>query len=149
MDTRLPGCVFFLLGGPTVSPNKVTRLLVCSGQVYYQLVKARKANNIGDLAICRVEQISPFPYDGLHSEISRFPNAHVVWVQEEPQNAGAWSYVSPRISSLLRQWTNRKAALSEVTYVGRAPAASTATGTKRASRRRRGREGGAPRAHAS
>ena len=114
----------------------VNRIVFCSGQVYYQLAKARKAGNLQNVAIVRVEQISPFPYDHVLAELERFPNAHVVWAQEEPLNAGAWSYVGPRLQSLLRKWTTRKDALRDVTYAGRPPAASTATGTRKKAEKR-------------
>lgn len=113
----------------TADPAKVTRLIFCSGQVYYQLAKARKQNSLSNVAIVRVEQISPFPYDLAAEQVARYPNAEIIWAQEEPLNAGAWTYVSPRLRSMLKQWGLRQGEQCEVKYAGRQPAASTATGT--------------------
>jgi len=109
-------------------PANVRRLTFCSGQIYYQLAKARKQNNLSNVAIVRVEQISPFPYDLAAEQVARYPNAEIIWAQEEPLNAGAWTYVSPRLRSMLKQWSLRQADQCEVMYAGRQPAASTATG---------------------
>jgi 2-oxoglutarate dehydrogenase E1 component len=72
----------------------VSRLLVCSGKVYFDLVEARRSNQIEDIAIIRVEQLYPFPREELKSALERYPNAReVVWVQEEPRNQGAIAYL--------------------------------------------------------
>ncbi|HEY0664569.1 MAG TPA: 2-oxoglutarate dehydrogenase E1 component, partial [Gallionella sp.] len=71
--------------------NKVRRIIVCSGKVYYELLAARRARGIGDMAIVRLEQLYPFPHDGFTAQIAAYPNAtEVVWCQEEPGNQGAW-----------------------------------------------------------
>jgi hypothetical protein len=79
--------------------------------VYYDLAAARDANpkQFGDVAIARVEQISPFPFDLVAEEQKRFPNAEIVWAQEEPMNMGAWTYVQPRIETALKATTQRRA----------------------------------------
>lgn len=73
-----------------------------SGKVYYDLVAARKHLNLESrVAICRIEQISPFPYDLVMAECLRYKGKQVVWAQEEHKNAGAWAFVQPRFNSLL------------------------------------------------
>lgn len=85
-----------------VAPKKVRKLLLCCGKVYYELEKARADGGHHDVAIARVEQIAPFPFDLVAAEVKKFPGASVAWVQEEPRNMGAWSYVAPRIESATR-----------------------------------------------
>ena len=104
--------------------KNVKYVLLCSGQVYYDLVKYRSANKIKDIAIIALEQVAPLPYEALDNSIKMFSNAKLRWVQEEHLNSGCWSYVEPRIKNLLAH-SNKSANL---TYVGRGPAASPATG---------------------
>lgn len=102
----------------------VEKVLLCSGKIYYELVQERKSRGLEDkVAILRAEQLSPFPYDLAAREVNSYPNAEVIWVQEEPKNMGAWFYVQPRLASVLSQ--DRK-----IRYVGRPPSASVATGNK-------------------
>ncbi|OKO92802.1 2-oxoglutarate dehydrogenase, mitochondrial [Penicillium subrubescens] len=111
------------------APEKIERVIMCSGQVYAALVKHREANGIRNTAITRVEQLHPFPWDQLKENLDSYPNAKdIVWCQEEPLNAGAWSYVQPRIETMLNstEHHNRR----HVLYAGRAPSASVATGLK-------------------
>lgn len=116
--------------GKTIDePEKIERVIICSGQVYAALVKHREANNIRNAAITRVEQLHPFPWAQLKENLDSYPNAkNIVWAQEEPLNAGAWSYTQPRIETLLNETKhhNRR----HVLYAGRAPSASVATGLK-------------------
>ncbi|XP_064457718.1 2-oxoglutarate dehydrogenase complex component E1-like isoform X2 [Ornithodoros turicata] len=106
------------------NPNGVKRHVFCSGKVYYDLSKERKARNMeGEVAITRVEQLCPFPFDLVKEEIERYPNAELVWVQEEHKNQGYWSFVQPRIQTIT---ANQKL----VQYVGRNVSPSTATGSK-------------------
>lgn len=111
----------------TIPENKaesVEKLVFCSGKVYYDLKKARADNNLDDkIAVVRVEQISPFPFDLIKKECQRYPNAKVQWAQEEHKNQGAWTYVQPRFNTTVNG--QRK-----MTYVGRPTAASPATGSK-------------------
>lgn len=107
-----------------VAPEKVKKVILCSGQVYYDIDNARTKENNNDIAVIRVEQLSPFPFKGITAELQKYKNAKVQWVQEEPQNQGYWSYTLPKIQSCLRE-LGRSA---EVTYAGRGPSASTATG---------------------
>ncbi|XP_018300416.1 2-oxoglutarate dehydrogenase, mitochondrial isoform X6 [Mycetomoellerius zeteki] len=111
-------------GTSTQNPNGVKRLLFCSGKVYYDLKKARTERKLEDkIAIARVEQISPFPYDLVKIEAAKYPNAELIWAQEEPKNQGAWTYVQPRFHTALNGIRN-------VVYAGRPTASSPATGSK-------------------
>ncbi|MCC6710610.1 MAG: 2-oxoglutarate dehydrogenase E1 component [Gammaproteobacteria bacterium] len=72
--------------------SKVTRILACSGKVYFDLLDARREHDIEDVAIIRLEQLYPFPKEEMQAILAQYPNAHeLVWVQEEPRNQGAWS----------------------------------------------------------
>lgn len=111
------------------APEKIERVILCSGQVYAALTKHREANGIRNTAITRIEQLHPFPWGELKENLDSYPNAKdIVWCQEEPLNAGAWSYAQPRIETLLNatEHHNRR----HVLYAGRAPSASVATGLK-------------------
>ena len=88
--------------GELVSPKKVRRLLLCSGKVYYDLAKHRAEHKVHDVAIVRVEQLAPFPFDLVAEAVKSYPNAEVMWVQEEPRNMGGWAYVAPRIQTATR-----------------------------------------------
>ncbi|MBA0726301.1 hypothetical protein Golax_002138, partial [Gossypium laxum] len=94
--------------------------------VYYELDDERKKNNATDIAICRVEQLCPFPYDLIQRELKRYPNAEIVWCQEEPMNMGAYNYIAPRLATAMTALG--RGTFDDVRYVGRAPSASTATG---------------------
>ncbi|KKA21746.1 Oxoglutarate dehydrogenase (succinyl-transferring) [Rasamsonia emersonii CBS 393.64] len=110
-------------------PEKIERVILCTGQVYAALVKHRESLGIRNTAITRVEQLHPFPWALLKENLDSYPNAkNIVWAQEEPLNAGAWSYVQPRIETLLNEtkYHNRR----HVLYAGRPPSASVATGIK-------------------
>ena len=74
-----------------LDPKQVTRIVACSGKVYYDLLVARRERRLDSVAIIRVEQLYPFPHKQFAAEMKRYPNAlEVVWCQEEPQNQGAW-----------------------------------------------------------
>ncbi|XP_076684982.1 oxoglutarate dehydrogenase Nc73EF isoform X2 [Andrena cerasifolii] len=89
-------------GAASQNPSNVKRVLFCSGKVYYDLKKARTEKQMDDkVAIARVEQISPFPYDLVKKESAKYPNADLVWAQEEHKNQGAWTYVQPRFHTAL------------------------------------------------
>lgn len=104
----------------------INRLILCSGKVYYELDEERKKSERSDVAICRVEQLCPFPYDLIQRELKRYPNAEIVWCQEEPMNMGAYSYISPRLFTAMKALG--RGSFEDVKYVGRAPSAATATG---------------------
>ncbi|CAL9111680.1 unnamed protein product [Musa acuminata var. zebrina] len=104
----------------------INRLILCSGKVYYELHEERKKLDRKDVAICRVEQLCPFPYDLIRRELKRYPNAEIVWCQEEPMNMGAYGYITPRLYTTMRMLG--RGTFEDIKYVGRAPSAATATG---------------------
>lgn len=106
--------------------KKVKRLIFCSGKVYYDLIQRRTEKDITNIAIARVEQIAPFPYYAVAEEQARFPNAEIVWVQEESMNMGAWTYVQPRIQTALT--VNGLKPHQSIKYIGRRPSGSPAAG---------------------
>ena len=97
--------------------------------MYVHLHKYRKERNLRNVAITRIEQLNPFPWAQLKENLDGYKNAKtIVWCQEEPLNAGAWSFTQPRIETLLNEteFHSRK----HVMYAGRNPSASVATGLK-------------------
>ncbi|KAI0300421.1 2-oxoglutarate dehydrogenase complex E1 component mitochondrial precursor [Russula brevipes] len=111
-----------------VAPEEIRRHILCSGQVYYTLLQEREAKGIKDVAISRVEQISPFPYDMITPHLDAYPNADILWSQEEPLNNGAWTYVGPRIFTAANGTQHHKGKYP--LYAGREPTSSVATGSK-------------------
>ncbi|TAJ94782.1 MAG: 2-oxoglutarate dehydrogenase E1 component [Reyranella sp.] len=111
-----------------VDGAKVRRVVLCSGKVYFDLVAERRKRKIDDIAILRIEQLYPFPFTRLGVRLAQYPNAEVVWCQEEPENMGAWHFVDRRIERAL---TTIEGKAKRPLYVGRAEAASPATGSAR------------------
>lgn len=107
-----------------VAPEKIRRLVFCSGKVYYDLLGYREQHKVNDVALVRVEQLAPFPFDLVSEQLKKYPNAEVVWSQEEPVNQGAWYHFYFRCLTALRH--NNDSRIPE--YVGRAASASTSTG---------------------
>jgi len=111
------------------APEKIERVIICTGQAYAAIHKYRSANKITSAAITRVEQLNPFPWKDLKDNLDMYPNAKtIVWAQEEPLNAGPWSFMQPRIETLLNNTEHHHR--KHVMYAGRAPSASVATGLK-------------------
>uniref|UniRef100_A0AAX7SQL7 2-oxoglutarate dehydrogenase-like, mitochondrial n=1 Tax=Astatotilapia calliptera TaxID=8154 RepID=A0AAX7SQL7_ASTCA len=111
-------------GPASQSPGQVKRVIFCAGKVYYELAKERKQQNLDrDVAIIRLEQISPFPFDLVSEEVEKYGNAELIWCQEEHKNMGYYDYVRPRFLTVV---ANKK----PIWYVGRDPAAAPATGNK-------------------
>ena len=106
-------------------PDTVRRVVFCSGKIFFELIEEREKRGIKDVAIVRIEQIAPFPFDKVAKEMAHYKNAEVFWAQEEPKNMGAWTFVQPRIETATRS-INKKA--QRPVFVGRKPAAATATG---------------------
>lgn len=103
------------------------RLVFCSGKVFYELHHALTARHLEDqVVLARLEQVAPFPSMEVATWANFYPDAELVWVQEEPKNMGAWSYVAPRFAASLRQ-LSPEAPVRHLRYVGRPPAASPAT----------------------
>ena len=108
-------------------PNRVKRIIFCSGQVYYDLVKERDARKDHETAIITVEQIFPVPYDHIKRHFETYPNTKdFVWCQEEPKNYGAYSFLKPRFEALFKKVGIDKRA--KLRYAGRDPNPSPATG---------------------
>ncbi len=112
--------------GSLVEGDRVRRVVLCSGKVYYDLLAARDERGIEDIALVRVEQLYPFPDTSLGRELARYPGADVIWCQEEPENMGAWSFVDRRIEGVLGGLPVK---VKRPHYVGRPESASPATGS--------------------
>lgn len=108
---------------------EIKRVIFCSGQVYYALLRAREANNLTDIAIARVEQLSPFPYDLVQQQADRYPKSEIIWVQEEPLNMGGWTFAEPRIVTALDHSTHHKGQRPSV--ISRESCGYVATGIKK------------------
>lgn len=103
----------------------IKKVVLCSGKVFYDLYQEREEKKIKDVHIYRLEQLYPYPNKTLEAELKRFPNAEVVWCQEEPQNMGAWHFISFKIADTLAKIKSKQVL---PTYVGRSESASPATG---------------------
>jgi 2-oxoglutarate dehydrogenase E1 component len=108
-----------------VADDKIRRVVLSSGKVYYDLYEEREKRGIDDVYLLRVEQLYPFPAKALINELGRFRNADMVWCQEEPKNMGAWTFVEPYLEWVLNQVDAR---MRRPRYAGRAASAATATG---------------------
>jgi len=106
---------------------KIRRVVMCSGKVYFDLFEEREKRKIDDVYLLRLEQLHPFPFSSLMKELARFPNADMVWCQEEPRNMGGWSFVEPAIERSLERIDHPT---KRPVYAGRPASASTAAGTK-------------------
>ena len=105
-------------------PILVKKVAFCSGQIYFKAAEERKKRERWDVALVRVEQLAPFPFQQVKEVLERYSNAEVVWLQEEPKNMGAWTHTRPRFRTVINELNLN----SKIRYVGRAPAASPATG---------------------
>ena len=108
-----------------VPDDKIRRVVLCSGKVYYDLYDEREKRGLDDIYLMRVEQLYPVPLKALVMELGRFKGAEVVWCQEEPRNMGAWHFIEPYLEWVLNQIN---APNKRPRYAGRAAAAATATG---------------------
>jgi 2-oxoglutarate dehydrogenase E1 component len=117
---RLPGEAVRL-----VKDDRIRRVVLCSGKVYYDLYEEREKRGIDDVYLLRVEQLYPFPLKSLAQELTRFKNADLVWCQEEPRNMGSWTFVEP-----LLEWVLAQAGMKtkRARYAGRPATAATAVG---------------------
>jgi 2-oxoglutarate dehydrogenase E1 component len=107
--------------------SKISRVVLCSGKVYFDLLEARDAAGADDVYLARVEQLYPYPEQAIGELLGRFKNAKaVVWCQEEPKNAGAWTFIAPLLDETL---ASVKSKAGRAQYAGRAAAAATATGS--------------------
>ncbi len=108
-----------------VGDDKIRRIVLCSGKVYYDLYEEREKRDIDDIYLMRIEQLYPVPLKALVAELSRFKNAELVWCQEEPRNMGSWHFIEPYLEWVLNQVN---APHKRPRYAGRAASAATATG---------------------
>lgn len=107
------------------SDDKIRRVVMCSGKVYYDLFEAREERGDDDVYLLRVEQFYPVPRKSLMQELKRFPQAEMVWCQEEPRNMGGWTFMRDEI-----EWACNQVGAKHPRpkYAGRPPSAATATG---------------------
>ena len=106
----------------SIDAKKVTRMIMCSGKVYYDLVKQRAEKKAEDVAIIRLEQLYPFPHKALTAELKKYPKLEeIVWCQDEPQNQGAWFFVQHNILENMSDGM-------KLGYAGRPASASPACG---------------------
>jgi 2-oxoglutarate dehydrogenase E1 component len=113
-------------GGVKLVPDeKIRRVVLCSGKVYYDLFEERERRGVDDIYLMRIEQLYPFPLKALVTELSRFKQAELIWCQEEPRNQGAWAFVQPYLEWVLEQTGGIS---KRARYVGRPASAATATG---------------------
>nr|CAH7749845.1 unnamed protein product [Callosobruchus chinensis] len=111
-------------GPASQNPDGVQKVIFCTGKVYFDIKKAIKEKDLeSKIAVTRVEQITPFPFDLLKAECAKYPNANLAWCQEEHKNQGAWLYIQPRFETTT-------SGQRHISYIGRPVAASTATGSK-------------------
>ena len=108
-----------------VAAKDVKRVVISTGKVYYDLLQERRDKGVTDVALVRLEQIYPFPVKSLTEALKPYPEAEVIWCQEEPENNGAWTFVDRRLEAVLTEMGGKA---SRPRYVGRAAAASPATG---------------------
>jgi len=132
-DEMVPGTSFVRAyaeaGVASQNPELVKKIVFCSGKVYYDLDKQRKELGLQDkIALVRIEQISPFPFDIVKSELEKYKNARVCYAQEEHKNAGAYEYVRARLQTILLSLNDER--VNQLSYAGRPTAAATATGSK-------------------
>ncbi len=111
--------------GGLVADDKIRRVVMCSGKVYYDLFEEREKRGLKDVYLLRVEQLYPWPHKALIQELGRFKQAEMVWCQEEPQNMGAWTFVQPGIERALDYLGAQH---RRPRYTGRPASAATATG---------------------
>jgi 2-oxoglutarate dehydrogenase E1 component len=107
------------------SDDKIRRVVMCSGKVYYDLLDAREKRGVDDVYLMRLEQFYPWPVQSLRKELARFKGAEIIWCQEEPKNMGGWTFVDPWLELTLARTDN---ACKRARYVGRPASASTAAG---------------------
>ena len=127
LDELTSGAFREVIDDSTVDAQRVRRVLLCSGQIYYDLVAARDERKIQDIAITRLEQIYPFREDKVRELLDRYPRtAEVMWVQEEPRNMGAWRFVQENLQPILGNNITTDRVLQ---YAGRDASASPSAGS--------------------
>jgi 2-oxoglutarate dehydrogenase E1 component len=125
-----PGTIFhrtFDEADPEISdnPDKVTTLVFCTGQIYFELITERETLGRKDVAVVRLEQIAPFAFDKVAQYCAKYNNAEVVWAQQEPKNMGCYAYITPRMMTATRELNKKE---KRPRYVGRMVSSAPATG---------------------
>ncbi|OAQ69392.1 2-oxoglutarate dehydrogenase E1 component, mitochondrial precursor [Purpureocillium lilacinum] len=116
-------------GKSIVAPDSISRVVFCTGQIYFALCKRREALGLRDVAITRLEQLHPFPWAEVKENLQKYPSAKTfVWAQEEHHNGGAWHFMRDRLDNVLRETGQYSS--NGVLYAGRGPSAGTAAGLK-------------------
>ncbi len=108
-----------------VSEKDIKKVVLCSGKIYFDLYEAREKANIKNIALVRLDQYYPFPYMEVTQELKKYPNAEIIWCQEEPRNMGAWYFIESKIEQSIKD-ANHKALRPQ--YIGRSEAASPSAG---------------------
>ena len=109
------------------NPDSVERLVFCSGKIFFELLSRKEEQQEERVALCRLEQLYPFPSDRVRAEMERFSSAKVIWCQEEPQNMGAWP--------MMDEWMGELLGGRIPQYIGRKKGASPATGSPKVHKR--------------
>ncbi|MBV9296047.1 MAG: multifunctional oxoglutarate decarboxylase/oxoglutarate dehydrogenase thiamine pyrophosphate-binding subunit/dihydrolipoyllysine-residue succinyltransferase subunit [Acidobacteriaceae bacterium] len=129
LDDLTSGAFQEVIGDTQFVGNQIRRILLCSGKIYYDLVHKREELSRNDVAIIRVEQLYPFPLQRLIDILRRYSDAaELFWVQEEPENMGAWYFVEEQMQSIINPGGDNFTDRRQLRYVGRPTAASPASG---------------------
>ena len=124
LDELANGAFRSVIGDDVVDAGSVDRVVLCQGKVYYDLLAEREKRSAGNVALIRVELLAPFPVDAIRAELDKYPDAELVWCQEEPKNMGAWP--------VFMHWFYEQLGADRIPqYVGREAAAAPATGSNK------------------
>ncbi|WP_162053549.1 2-oxoglutarate dehydrogenase E1 component [Pontibacter pamirensis] len=104
-----------IIGDDYADAKSVKKVLLCWGKVYFDLLEEQQNNNRKDVALVRMEQLAPFPKVQLDAELAKYPKAKIYWVQEEPENMGAWTYILRLMRKQVEDVVARKASASPAT----------------------------------
>jgi 2-oxoglutarate dehydrogenase E1 component len=129
LDELTTGAFQEVIGDSQYLGSQITRILLCSGKIYYDLVNKREELGRSDVAIIRIEQIYPLPLQQIRDLLRRYSDtADVFWVQEEPENMGAWPFVEGQLQPFISARSGAGGFRRQLGYVGRPAAASPAAG---------------------
>ena len=98
-----------------VVKKNTKRILLCSGKIYYGLAAYQKLNDRKDVAIVRLEQLYPFPQKQIEQILKKYPGPEIIWVQEEPENMGAWSFILRMFGGKVERTISRRSSASPAT----------------------------------